>query len=178
MTHIADIAAASQGLPPALPAERLERGERAIRNFRGSNDGRVTFQSTAQNPYCDGDSMIDIYADDHGHEYWIDAADGRLVQMGPHADPDKKTSKTGPETRHSVASLRTDALALAEKAVPGFTARRQHLHPLEDNKNREIYFFRWDDFSTPTKESEMPPFLQVALRADGRLASFTNTLRD
>ena len=46
----------------------------------------------------------------------------------------------------------------------------------EDNRDRQVYFFRWDDFSAPLRESELPPFVQVALYADGQLASYTDTL--
>ena len=52
------------------------------------------------------------------------------------------------------------------------------MHPLEDNRNREIYFFRFDDSRVKVSESELPPFIQVGLRADGELVSATNTLTD
>lgn len=60
--------------------------------------------------------------------------------------------------------------------MPGFSGRKSSYHPLEDNKDKELYFFRWDDFSQPAKESEMPPFVQVGLDAEGGIVSFTDTL--
>jgi hypothetical protein len=87
-----------------------------------------------------------------------------------------KAQPTRPAARLAVAELRRRAVALATLELADFPTRRPGLHPLEDNKDREVYFFRWDDFSQPVKETELPPFLQVGLHADGRLASFTNTL--
>jgi len=148
----------------------------AIRKFRGRDDLTVNYGSTAADPYKDDGSTIEIYVDDESYEYWFDPAHGVLVQMGPRAGSDTQAHKIGPEGRLPVADLRAQAVALIEAAVPGFAARRNSLHPLEDNKDRQIYFFRWDDFSAPLKDSQLPPFVQVGLRADGRLASFTNTL--
>lgn len=67
-------------------------------------------------------------------------------------------------------------MGVVSAQLPDFAARRSSLHPLEDHKDRELYFFRWDDFSQPAKESELPPFVQVGIRADGTVVSFTNTL--
>ena len=67
-------------------------------------------------------------------------------------------------------------MATATENVPGFADKKNSLHPLEDNRRGEVYFFRWDDFSGPLSESEMPPFVQVALYADGAIAGYTDTL--
>lgn len=158
------------------PAELRGGAEGNIRRFRGRNDLALTYQATSSNPYRDDGAVIETYVDDETNEYWIDPATDLLVQMGPAASADPAPHKTRPEDRLPVADLRNAALALLEANVPSFAGRRSSLHPLEDNKNREIYFFRWDDFSSPLKESELPPFVQAAFYADGRLASFTDTL--
>jgi hypothetical protein len=173
-TH--DQAAAVSDQLRARPPELRGGAERNIRKFRSHNDLVLTYQATSSNPYRDDDSVIETYVDDEANEYWIDPATDLVVQVGPAASADPTPHKTRPEDRVAVADLRQMALDLLEENVTNFAGRRSSLHPLEDNKNREIYFFRWDDFSTPLSESELPPFVQVALYADGRLASFTDTL--
>lgn len=131
------------------------------------------------NPYLEDERILDTYADDAGNEYWFDAQTGTLVQMGPRADSHPPTHAARPATAPlPVKELREKAVALAAALAPRFAERRSSLHPLEDNRRRQTYFFRWDDFSAPLRESELPPFVQVALLADGRLAGFTNTLQD
>lgn len=150
---------------------------RAIKKFRGLDQLALAYNSTSPNPYRDDESVIETYVDDQGNEYWVDPSADRLVQMGPNAGGDQAPHQVGQENRLPVKDLRDRAISLADGAVDGFAGRRSSLHPLEDNKDKQIYFFRWDDFSAPLKESELPPFVQVALYADGTLASFTNTLR-
>ncbi len=159
----------------ARPPERRQQALRAIRAFRNDDSLALTYHATSGNPYMDG-ANIEIYADDRGNEYWIDPAADALVQMGPDAGADPTPHQTGPEARLPVARLREIAIGIAASQIPDFAARRSSFHPLEDNKNRAVYFFRWDDFSRPAKESDMPPFIQIALFADGTIASFTNTL--
>ncbi len=160
----------------ARPAPLRETAVKNIKKFRGRNDLAVTYQATSANPYRDDGAVIEAYVDDDAYEYWIDPSNDRLVQVGPHARPDQAPHKVGPENRLPVSSLRDQAVSLIAAVYPGFAARRSSLHPLEDNKAKQVYFFRWDDFAAPVKESEMPPFIQVGLYADGRLASFTDTL--
>ncbi len=160
----------------ARPAPLRETAVKNIKKFRGRDDLAVTYQTTSANPYRDDGAVIETYVDDDAYEYWIDPSHDRLVQMGPAARADQAPYKVRPEDRLPVSGLRDQALRLIEAADPGFAARRSSLHPLEDNKAKQVYFFRWDDFSAPVKESEMPPFIQVGLYADGRLASFTDTL--
>lgn len=148
-----------------------------IRNFAG-DALLLTYVRTSPNPYKEDDAdTIEIYADDRGFEYWIDPKGNVLVQAGPSARVHPAPRQTRDEDRRSVGELRAAALTVVCAQVPGFAERRSSYHPLEDNRNRETYFFRWDDFSQPAKESELPPFVQVGLHADGTLASYTNTLR-
>ena len=159
------------------PAELQATAMKNVRRFRGRDELRLNYQATSSNPYRDDGSQIETYADDEGNEYWVDRATDALVQMGPSAGADTPAHEARPEDRLPVKTLRDLALQYAEAAHPGFSKHLSSLHPLEDNKERQIYFFRWDDFSAPVGESELPPFIQVALYADGRLASFTDTLR-
>lgn len=161
----------------ARPHDQRSRAIEAIRAFRKDARLSPTYRSTSPNPYKDGGHAIETYVDDHGNEYWIDPADDTLVQVGPGAGMHSAARKTRAETRLAVPELRTIAVGVVTEQVPDFTSRRSTLHPLEDHKDRELYFFRWDDFSQPAKESELPPFVQVGIRADGTVVSFTNTLR-
>jgi hypothetical protein len=164
------------------PAERgMEERANAvgvIRRFRGDEFLILTYLRTSPNPYRDDDAqVIEIYADDRGFEYWIDPQGDVLVQAGPSARVHPTPRKTRDADRRSVGELRAAAVALVTTQVDDFAAKRSGFHPLEDNRARETFFFRWDDFSQPAKESELPPFVQVGLHADGTLASYTNTLR-
>jgi hypothetical protein len=131
------------------------------------------------NPYLEEERILDTYADDAGNEYWFDAKTGTLVQMGPRADSHPPAHAARPATAPlPVKELREKAVAIAAAMNKKFAARRSSLHPLEDNRRRQTYYFRWDDFNAPLKESELPPFIQVALAAEGRLVGFTDTLHD
>lgn len=160
----------------ARPPQERDAAIAAVRAFRKNDRLEVSYLSTSPNPYKDGEEKIEIYADDKGFEYWIDPARDAVVQAGPGAGLHPSPRKARPEARIAVPELRARALSLLEAQLPGFAKRKSSLHPLEDHKDKEIYFFRWDDFSQPAKETEMPPFVQVALYADGELASFTDTL--
>lgn len=171
-----DDAARAHDDAASRPAERRGGAIEAIRAFR--KDARLSpaYRSTSPNPYKDDGRTIEIYVDEHGNEYWVDPANDGLVQVGPGAGMHQTARKTRPEARLAVPELRTIAMGVVSAQLPDFAARRSSLHPLEDHKDRELYFFRWDDFSQPAKESELPPFVQVGIRADGTVVSFTNTL--
>lgn len=158
------------------PAARREAATAAIRRFRRDASLKLNYLATTSNPYRDDESLIESYADEQGNEYWIDPARDFLVQMGPSARTGQAPYQVRPADRLPVAELRRLAVELIEAGLADFAQRRSSLHPLEDNRDRQVYFFRWDDFSAPLRESELPPFVQVALYADGRLASFTDTL--
>jgi hypothetical protein len=160
----------------ARPPEQRGGAIARIRAFRKHASLALQYRSTGPNPYADdATKRIETYVDDDDFEYWIDPANDALVQVGPRPDRHPATPKAG-QDRLGVAELRAKAEAFVIREIPDFAERKPTLHPLEDNKNRLVYFFRWDDFSTPVKETGMPPFVQVALFADGSLASYTNTL--
>lgn len=145
-----------------------------IRAFRDSATLKVVYLATAKNPYRDH-ADIDIYDDENGFEYWIDAAAGTLVQAGPRAGlPAAPLTPNAKPDALVLGALRDKAVALVTGQVPSFTARRSEFHTFEDNRRNAIFFFRWEE--TGIHEFDLPPFLQVGLHADGRLACFTNTL--
>ena len=160
------------------PAAEREDGKNAIRAFAGKKSLPLIYTSTVTNPYTDGGALIETYVDDQGNEYWINPANNMVVQVGAYENSRTAPLKRDTLSRQPVQELRKAALAIVEREVPGFKLKRQSFVPLEDNKEGQVYFFRWDDFSHPAKESEMPPFIQVGLSADGSLVSYTNTLKD
>lgn len=183
-------AADSDAGAPAVSGERplpfplsATRGEAArhsaigtIRRFRQDEKLAVRFLAVALNPYASDGRTMETYEDDQGYEYWIAPSDDRLIQAAPSASQFAAPHQVGPADRLAVAELRELAYALIGQNLPSFKAIRPCLHPLEDNRGRQVYFFRFDDFRQPVPESELPPFVQVSLRADGRLVSYTNTL--
>jgi hypothetical protein len=167
-------------LPFPLSATRGESDRQAaigtIRRFRQDESLAVRFLAVALNPYASDGRTMETYEDDQGYEYWIAPSDDRLIQAAPSAGQFAAPYQVGPADRLAVAELRGLALTLIGQNVPSFETTRPCLHPLEDNRDRQVYFFRFDDFRQPVPESELPPFVQVSLRADGRLVSYTNTL--
>ncbi len=129
---------------------------------------------------CTADTNSDatlIYADDQGYHYHVDRADGWLVKVDRREDLHSKTRPTRPEARLPVAELRTIAIAIVETQRPSFNVTRATLHPFEGNRDRELYLFRWEDFSLPLPESRSAPYIEVGLYADGQLARYTDTIK-
>jgi hypothetical protein len=148
----------------------------AIAAFADDHGMTVTRMNDANDPYGDEGSRMETYADDRGREYWLDPRSDRVIQMGPAQGGDPSPLQDRTTEPLSVHELRDIAIDVAELHRSGFIARLRTLHPLEDNTRRRQYFFRWDDFAAPCEEDAVPPFLQVALRPDGSLVSFTDTL--
>jgi hypothetical protein len=116
------------------------------------------------NPYKDGLDIITVRISGL-QEAWLDSKTGRIVQFGPAA-------VSAPSERKTVAELRAIARAIAAATVGDLT----RLHPMEDNRRKETFYFRWDDFTSAVSEDELPPFFQVALNADGSLVGLTDTV--
>ncbi len=158
------------------PPEARAAAEKAIHVFRKNEKLALTYTATVSNPYTDDEAQIETYVDDQGYEYWVNPKNNILVQSSASTGVYSKTSTARSSNLRTVAELRAQAIEIISTQIPDFNAHKGSLHPLEDNKNRITYFFRWDDFTSPVKESEMAPFVQVGLFADGTLASYTNTL--
>ena len=136
----------------------------------------ATLESTGPNPYADGEEKIDTYRTADGHEAWYEAGTMRLVQYGP--GPDADVTKKGDGLRRDVPWLRDVAQRIAAHALSRVNLTVADVHPLEDrNEKKGVFFFRWDDFGKSANDAGLPPFVQVALYADGTLASYTDTLR-
>ncbi len=141
-----------------------------IRAFRADATLTVSLVAAADN------ALTATYADGQGYEYRIDHASGLLLTVDRQADLYSQARPTRPETRLPVGALREIALTLITTQRPNFATTRPSLHPFEGNIDRELYLFRWEDYSSPLAESRTPPYIQVGLYADGRPASYVNTL--
>ena len=162
--------------PTASPDER-RRALDAVKKLTGENDVRLEFRSRDQEPLGEDEPLIlDTYVDGKDNEYWIEPHGGSIVQMGPESGRYSPPHTARPEDDRTVADLRTAAIDIVRRQINGFDSMISSLHPLEANDRRAIYFFRWEDLSEPLSESELPPFVQVGLYADGKLASFADTL--
>ena len=175
MKKMNDDAAREADALRARPAHMRTKATDAITSFMKDGGLTVRYQATSANPYSE-DSLMETYADDRGNEYWINPTTDALIQAGPSASGDPQAYQARPSVRIPVAALRQKATEMILSQMPDFMKRKSALHPLEDNKGGDVYFFRWDDFASPVKETDMPPFIQVGLMADGSFASFTNTL--
>lgn len=141
-----------------------------IRALRSDPALRLSFTAITR------DGITDIYADDQGYRYHALRTDGTLVEVDRREGLHSKTRPTEPETRLTVHNLRTIAVALVETQRPTFEVYRSTLHPFEGNRDRELYLFRWEDFSQPLPESSIAPYVEVGLYPDGQLASYVDTL--
>jgi hypothetical protein len=74
----------------------------------------------------------------------------------------------------AVSALRERASALVTRMMPDFTERKASMHPFEDNRRNQIFFFRWEEAGA--FEFDLPPFIQVGIHADGTLACYTDTV--
>lgn len=118
----------------------------------------------------------DVYEDSHGYVYRFDRADERLVAVDRLEDPDTKARQARDAARLPVAQLRDLAVALIATVRPDFVRTRAGYHPLEGNRRRDLYLFRWEDCRGPVAECDDPPFVEVSLHADGTLVRFADTL--
>jgi hypothetical protein len=154
-----------------------QRATKSARLLQGTDSLEVKFISTETNPYDeDGNRKMRVYRDRDGFEYWLDEESGKLLQAGLSEDRDKAAQPARPRASRPVIELRELAVDIAARMNPGFKERLSHYHPLEANDRRAVYFFRWEDLSEPLSESELPPFVQVALRPDGSMAGYTDTM--
>ncbi|MFH1046763.1 MAG: hypothetical protein V1738_00525 [Patescibacteria group bacterium] len=163
---------------PSASADEQLRAIEAVKRLTGDQVIQLNFRSRDQEPRCSDDEplILDTYVDDQGNEYWIEPHGGTVVQMGPESGRYSPSHTTRSEGGLSVQQLREHAIEIAERQMTGFRQMLSTLHPLEANDRRAVYFFRWEDLSEPLLETELPPFVQVGLYADGKIASFADTL--
>jgi hypothetical protein len=133
--------------------------------------GEYMLITKAPNPYRDDGSEI-IILPLGGCDMWLDAKTLRPVQFGVSA-VQTSVNDTSEVVRLPIKELRNIAVSWANAVSP---KPLTVLHPLEDNRRGKVYYFRWDDFSAHCRDSELPPFIQIALSPSGKILSFTNTM--
>ena len=124
----------------------------------------------------DSHAAHDVYEDQHGYIFRTDPRNGRVVQVDRLEDRYTKTRPARPDSRRSVAELRGLATAIAGVHSPNFAKDRSAFHPMEGNRDREMYVFRWEDCREVQSLVDDPPYIEVGLYADGALARFTDAL--
>lgn len=135
----------------------------------------ASFECESHNPY--NDEPASVYTFEHPTikgwtmETFVDKK-GKAFYAGASVRNGNTTPPVNAE-RLPVAVLRDMASKVISEAFPSFPQRVRSFHPLEDHLKRNLYFFRWDDFSTKVGSDEMPPFVQASITADGKVASFT-----
>jgi len=161
---------------PKPDPDSIRRAEQAVGRLYGCLTKQLRHTGSETAVFPNQDLTIDAYADDQGNEFWVDPENGTVLQMGPESGHYSPSHATGEENALTVHELRELAIGIVERQMPTFGLLLPIFHPLEANDRRHVYFFRWEDLSGPLPESELPPFVQVGLYADGRLASFADTL--
>ncbi|MFH2063109.1 MAG: hypothetical protein ABIJ46_03050 [bacterium] len=167
---------AETGTKKTVCPEQVRLAERAVGRLYGCRARPLRHTGSETASFPNDDLTIDAYADDQGNEFWIDPENGTVLQMGPESGRYSPPFAAGKEAALPVHELRELAIGIVERQIPSFGLLLPIFHPLEANDRRRVYFFRWEDLSEPLPESELPPFVQVGLYADGRLASFADTL--
>lgn len=124
----------------------------------------------------DGSAAHDVYEDESGYVFRLDPRDSRVVQVDRYEDRHSKARPAPPDSRRPVADLRRLASAIAAAHAPSYAKDPASFHPMEGNRDRELYVFRWEDCRAPLPESDDPPYIEVGLYADGTLARFTDAL--
>lgn len=114
-----------------------------------------------------GNLQVGLYKDSDGRAFSVDTASGLIVEF------DARDVPKGSHAALSEFELRTRAEALAKAATPHFAKVSAGLTYSHESKD-DIYFFDWRT-TTPSQDF-MPPFIQVALRTNGDLVGYTNTV--
>lgn len=121
-------------------------------------------------------ASIQCYTDPDGYEFWFDYERLVLVRAARQGE-DTAAHPPRPDVRLPVAELRGRAIDLIERQIPGFRRDMTSYHPYEGNRKKCDYRFRWESHALPLAESDVTPYVEVTLRADGELVEYVNALR-
>jgi len=159
---------------PILAKVNKDADMAMIRQVMGNPDLELTFQSASGSANAPGRSGV-IYSDQTGAQYYVDVDTARLAAIEPglsgHPDIPPAETKTMDE-------LRGIARQFAATNSPRLAELESELL-YEENCKGTFCFFRWDYRNrdwTGTDWMMMPPFLQVGVLKNGRIATYNNTL--
>lgn len=135
-----------------------------------------TYLKTDANPFGPDDANIDIYSDNDDFEYWFSSETGRLIQTRPRAGlVDHGPDRADLSNRKSVNKLRSLAMKIVRRFTPDFKFKDYYL--FEENRRGKLYLFRWEK-KVENDGDGIPPFIQVGLYSDGKIACYSDALLD
>ncbi len=147
---------------PVEPQRDDERAVTAIHQIVDQPAGDITFVDRAVlavSPDAGGHDVL-VYEDQNGARYSVDETQYSLVKI----EPSGLRFASGPTLSQDV--LRQMAMQLALRS--GDFAQNEKTLALEEGQKDENYFFTW--------AGPNGLMLQIGIRADGTLFSYTNTL--
>jgi len=147
---------------PGEPPRHDERAVTAIHEIVDEPAGNITFVHRgvfAISPEAGGHNVL-VYEDQNGARYFIDETQYTLVKIEPSG------LRFASGTALSKEALRQIAMQLALRS--GDFAQNEKTLALEEGQKGENYFFTW--------AGPDGLMLQISIRADGTLFSYTNTL--
>ena len=141
-----------------------------IKNQRENQALQVQLKDITDNPYSDNGKNVDIYRDDYGMEYMVDAATNQVVQFAPGPNSSigfKQTPKL------SQIQIKQKAIAYLTKHIADFSKVRTDFTYSDSIKpDGATYAFRWDG---KAQGRNMAPFIQVVLSPGGDVESYNDT---
>jgi hypothetical protein len=150
---------------PRTPLESIDN----FRELAAIEASAITFvESATMGNSPQGDLMVDLYKDAEGRKYFTEPLTNTLVEfdgrnlLQEHLDPIM-----------DAAGLERKAKNFVYAAVTGFSAVEDSL-TYEAGGKVGTFFVTWRDAARDL--SLMPPFIQVALTADGTVFAFYNTV--
>ena len=150
------------------PVQAIDQA-RAIFGFSDSTLTEVGETNMSNSPQ--GDLPVLAFQDEEGRSYFVEPDNNTLVEMDGRALIGS-IWMSEPGEALSQDELAQRAGEIAGALVPGFEKLKRDLNYEAGNKG-EYYFFDWR--ATPDGISFMPPFIQVAMTADGTVFAFYNT---
>ena len=169
----------ARGDRSAIASSDVERLSSAVRSFVKDPDLNLDFLDSRWNPYLDEprgrtEGQVVNLVDYNGWLYMVALDTKKVIQIGPgpESDPDSFVDSTESYSQEQ----------LQEQAFDWLRQRNIDLELLSENlefdvttKDAEGYFFRWNNPEAMEENGDMR-FLQIGLRGDGSLLSYTNTL--
>lgn len=161
-----------KGNQPTFQETMRQRDISEIREFTGSSDLTVQYESEGKSSY-DEKSSVGIYTAG-SNQYEVDAQTGNVIQFGPSPAVSAIGDGTAKPGKESGALSSEELEAKAREFISSYTnIKLDKLIPNHGNKDMN-YFFRWEDRSQETTEGY--PFIQVGLSQRGIMVSYVNTL--
>lgn len=143
-----------------------------IRNLREDQTLQVQLTDITDNPYSNSGKNVDLYKDNKGMEYMVDAATNQVVQFVAGAGNTLNFKQT---PKLSQAQLKEKAESYLSKHISDFSqVQSGYLYSEASKPDNSSYAFRWEAKTKPAGE-DMAPFIQVVLSQAGEPEGFNDT---